>query len=255
MPEKTSWCHCRLVQYGIVLFLSLFFSGCAISVNYVFKNTYSPFLGQRLKTSDFGFIILGDSIPGLYRALENDLSIFQNKSSIVEKIHINGDQLVNIEYEKFSEIPWNDSEASFAFIILQDTPKMIKKYDVELQDVEFEMASESKEKAKKPKRKIKIETYTTIVSVKCKIFLYDIENRTLLAKAIERFSIEEANEEVNEYTDRSYDPFILGFVQNLSKQRINGPSERIDEDKFPEIDAMERIDAYGYFLAFLRGVE
>jgi hypothetical protein len=227
----------RKIVLLMILFLVL---GCGIKVNYIVKNTATPSVVNKIKTSKIGVIIIGDAISGLYDVIKTEVSRYQGNQADIQEIEINDGQLAKLKSEEFCKINWNNYEISFLIVLYQYKPK-IEKY--------FSRISEGDERidnhkgyyiAKKDGR-----VYSTTISVKCNIFFYDIENQSLIAKSVEEFS----HTEEKYFWDTFSDHTLFGFVEDFFKSA--GP----DENKYPDLKHLDAITTKNYFFSFLKGIE
>jgi hypothetical protein len=211
----------------MILFLVL---GCGIKVNYVVKNTAIPSVAKRIKTSKFGVIIIGDAISGLYDIIKADVAQYQGNQSDIKEIKIGDSQLAKLKTEGFRNLTWDNYEVGFLFIINQKKPKIEKNCD--------------RYGSYKSKKEVRV--YSTTIKIKCNIFLYDIENQSIIARSNEDFSFTE----VREYRDMFSTKYIHFDIAELIFNPTNS-----DEKRYPEVNYLDAKIISNYFFSFLKGIE
>lgn len=226
----------KKIVLSMILFLVL---GCGIKVNYVVKNTAVPSVAKRIKTSQFGVIIIGDAISGLYDVIKADVSQYQGNQADLKEIKISDSQLAKLKTEDFRNLSWDNYETSFLIIINQSKPKIEKNFK-RIREGEERIVKHGFFKAKEDLR-----VYSTKIKVKCNIFFYDIENQLLIAKSKEEFAHTEEKEDRDMFSNKT----LFGIIENILS------STDSDEDMYPELNHLDAKTISNYFLFFLRGIE
>ena len=230
----------------LILFLIFsFIIGCTPKVSYLYKNENLVSKIVSMQEPSIGIVILGNEIISLYDVLERDVQRhFNDKSKVFpvseKSISVDGDDIIisNSNGNNFDNV-------QLLLVVNQHKQKIKRKYNKKTETEEYYDRGILKTK------KVDYELYTTIVSVKCDIFLYDIDGMQTVVRAIETFSHKKTNKEKDTFSNRTLFGEIENFFDFLELDIFGDREPTTDLDEFPNISNVYATDVGDYIIQFL----
>lgn len=227
-------------KFSLIIIMLIACNSCT-KVHYAFKHPVASMAVAEMRSSSFGIIIIGEAISGITDIIRDDIANYQGGEPAITVMDITDIQVSRLKNDNFDEIDRNKYKARFILIVIQGVPEIKRNHHIRREGVEYTDKYMKKRKEDKDR-----EIYSTTISVKCNILLYDNKKRCLLAKSIETFS---QNSE-KEISDWFHNHTLLGFAEDFFKM-----AEKNIDEGYPKMNQLDGYTIKGYFISFLKGIE
>ena len=233
----------------LLLTVMFFAAGCA--TKYLVKDSAGFSKAEFAANENIGVTVLGNHLPYLKSIIEEDVFLFsgwpQNLRDISQDIVLSAGR---IKIENIEELTAKNSDIRYALVVWADEPEISQTKSADTQK-ETEITKKKNKKKKKEEILVTTTSYTTTYSIKCETMLFDLENRTLIAKAKKNFLRSKTWEE-SETEDSWSGPLALEITEVMADMFAYANKEEV----YPEVSANdldEKIEGYFYF--FLEDID
>jgi hypothetical protein len=228
----------RIVQ--TLLLIAGLYIAVACGAHYI-VNSSIPLIKESFSPDKkTGVAVFGNATPGLYQTITAQINSFAERNltfaDVTSGVTLNQDRTV---LESVQELSDQYPDMQYILIVWQHPPEISKNYSTFREGSNFTDPNTSAPlKASRD-----VTYYTTTFKLKCETLLFDLRQKSLVAKAIDTFSKTETRKDEHWFKNKT----LLGTVEDIFDSGLN-------KSKYPDVRFLDPQAFWSYFKHFLKNI-